>query len=130
MQGDAVGREACGCGRAVVFEGATIGQVFTGDVAMDCPVRGAGSTCATVQPKERSRGGHAAVSSLLTLAVWQTCLAMPSAPLAPSTHASQAAWLFTASALVAALRSRKARRALVALAKAIRRSRFPFPARW
>jgi len=47
--------ESCACDKATVFEGAVIGQVFTGDVRVECPFASTGTI-----PSGRSRhsGSH------------------------------------------------------------------------
>jgi len=66
----------CRCGSTTVFEGATIGQVFTGHVEMTCPI--AADRQQQAKEDDRRRAGSAPLATaLLTIAIWQAWLALP-----------------------------------------------------
>jgi len=79
----------CRCGSTTVFEGATIGQVFTGHVEMTCPI--AADRQQQAKDDNRQRAGSAPLATaLLTIAIWQAWLALPTGGSTPSTHALHA----------------------------------------
>lgn len=79
----------CRCGSTTVFEGATIGQVFTGHVEMTCPI--AADRQQQAKDDDRRRAGNAPLATaLLTIAIWQAWLALPTGGSTPSTHALHA----------------------------------------
>jgi len=66
----------CRCSGTTVFDGATIGQVFTGQVEMTCPI----ATQQTQQVERDSRqqtGNGPLATALLAIAIWQAWLALP-----------------------------------------------------
>jgi len=65
------GEVVCVCGGPTVFEGAVIGQVFTGEVQVHCP-----HTTTSVHDASRKRDRPLA-SALLAIALWQSWLALP-----------------------------------------------------
>lgn len=78
----------CRCGSTTVFEGATIGQVFTGHVEMTCPIA---ADRQQAKDDDRGRAGSAPLATaLLTIAIWQAWLALPTGGSTPSTHALHA----------------------------------------
>lgn len=88
------GREkgsVCGCVGNTVFEGAVIGQVFTGDVQIKCR--------AGVCHLEPHRGSSLP-TVLLSVAIWQAALAFPPDPVQPGRHAVAAVALLLAAAVV------------------------------
>lgn len=79
----------CRCGSTTVFEGATIGQVFTGHVEMTCPI--AVDRERQADDDSRQRAGSAPLATaLLTIAIWQAWLALPTGGSTPGTHALHA----------------------------------------
>lgn len=79
----------CRCGSTTVFEGATIGQVFTGHVEMTCPI--AVERQQQAKDDDQRRAGSAPLATaLLTIAIWQAWLALPTGGSTPSTHALHA----------------------------------------
>ena len=72
-----------------MFDGATIGQVFTGHVDMTCPI--AADRQQQAKDDDRRRAGSAPLATaLLTIAIWQAWLALPTGGSTPSTHALHA----------------------------------------
>lgn len=79
----------CRCSGTTVFDGATIGQVFTGHVEMTCPI--AADRQQQAKDYDRRRAGSAPLATaLLTIAIWQAWLALPTGGSTPSTHALHA----------------------------------------
>jgi len=56
----------CRCGGSTVFEGAVIGQVFTGNVQMLCP-----QATHTRNGSESKESGRSMSAALTALAIWQ-----------------------------------------------------------
>lgn len=103
----------CRCGGTTVFDGATIGQVFTGHVEMTCPI--AADRQAQAKDDDRQRAGSAPLATaLLTIAIWQAWLVLPTGGSTPSTHALHAL-LFLAGGTAARYLTPTALRAGVSL---------------
>lgn len=79
----------CRCSGTTVFDGATIGQVFTGHVEITCPVATDILRRAENDTKPRAGNGPLA-TALLTVAIWQAWLALPTSGSTPSSHALHA----------------------------------------
>lgn len=65
------GAETCVCSGQTVFEGAVIGQVFTGDVQMQCPHTTTSVHDTSTEPD------RPLASALLAIAIWQSWLTLP-----------------------------------------------------
>jgi len=76
----------CKCGGNTVFEGASIGQVFTGHVELKCPLVGPGAPEPAGVEKSRDRGSPW-VTALLTIALWQAWMALPTGTMGSSGYA-------------------------------------------
>jgi hypothetical protein len=75
----------CRCGSTTVFEGATVGQVFTGHVEMTCPIVAERQQQAKDDDRRRS-GSAPLATALLTIAIWQAWLAVPISWPEPAAH--------------------------------------------
>ena len=72
-----------------MFDGAAIGQVFTGHVDMTCPI----AADRQAQAKEDGRqhaGSDPLATALMTMAIWQAWLALPTGGSSPGEHALHA----------------------------------------
>jgi len=91
----------CRCGSTTVFEGATIGQVFTGDVEI---------TCLTKLPPERVlRRQPSTLDTFVAIAIWQALESV-----VPAVSGPQWQFLPTAAVLLIALSIRASVRYLKA----------------
>lgn len=71
------GHETCVCSGPTVFEGAVIGQVFTGDVQMQCP-HGEHPRVAQVETERApTETGRPLSTALIALAIWQATYPSP-----------------------------------------------------
>ena len=70
------GAVTCGCSCQTVFEGASIGQVFTGNVQLLCPYRPV-LDVATVSRRTSSGGIRPSTAALLAVAVWEWATTTP-----------------------------------------------------
>ncbi|HEL4252882.1 TPA: hypothetical protein UM795_000939 [Stenotrophomonas maltophilia] len=96
-----------------MFEGATIGQVFTGHVEMTCPI--AADRQQQAKDDDRRRAGSAPLATaLLTIAIWQAWLALPTGGSSPSTHALHALFFTLAGWVCRSAKLRAWARALLA----------------
>jgi hypothetical protein len=89
----------CRCSGTTVFDGATIGQVFTGHVEITCPIA-AKHVRQDDQGNERRAGNGPLATALLTVAIWQAWLALPVADLQPASHLTHAAFFLVAGIVV------------------------------
>lgn len=71
--GEGVGRGAatCVCKGQTVFEGAVIGQVFTGDVKMHCTHQPLLANRCSVRSERQTEGAYPLSTALIALAIWQ-----------------------------------------------------------
>ena len=93
------GEVVCVCGGPTVFEGAVIGQVFTGDVQMQCPHAHQHSEQAGERERAPTETGRPLSTALIALAIWQATY--PAAAVADDCGSSlaHAAMFFAAGAL-------------------------------
>lgn len=99
--GDGVTRGAakCICKGQVVFEGAVIGQVFTGDVQMVCPHTQRHDTAAAERARVPAETGHSLSSALMAIGIWQAIYAAPATDAVSDISLSHAAMFLVASCL-------------------------------
>lgn len=69
------GEAVCECSGSTVFEGAVIGQVFTGDVQMQCPR--AEQIAEQTADRAPTETGRPLSTALIALAIWQATYPMP-----------------------------------------------------
>lgn len=93
------GEVVCVCGGPTVFEGAVIGQVFTGDVQMQCPHAHHHGAQADERERAPTETGRPLSTALIALAIWQATY--PAAAVADDGGSSlaHAAMFFAAGAL-------------------------------
>lgn len=70
--------EACSCNAQAVYEGAVIGQVFTGNVQMECPLSQREQLPQTPSTEGDARGGPFA-TAMQTVAVWHVWVSVSGA---------------------------------------------------
>ena len=75
------GQGMCVCKGVTVFEGAVIGQVFTGDVQMQCPQQEGQHRCSYAWRAPISAATHSLSTALIAIGIWQSFL--------PSTQANE-----------------------------------------
>jgi hypothetical protein len=69
------GEAVCVCSGTTVFEGAAIGQLFTGDVRMQCPYAVQQATARQESVRETRETGCPLSTALIALAIWQAVYA-------------------------------------------------------
>lgn len=87
------------CGGPTVFEGAVIGQVFTGEVQMQCPHAHHDSAQADERERAPTETGRPLSTALIALAIWQATYPAPAVVDACGTSLVHAAMFFAAGAL-------------------------------
>lgn len=99
--GDGVERGAakCICKGQVVFEGAVIGQVFTGDVQMVCPHTQRHDAASAERAGVPAETGHPLSSALMAIGIWQAIYAAPASNAVCDASLSHAAIFLVASYL-------------------------------
>jgi len=92
------GEVVCVCGGPTVFEGAVIGQVFTGDVEMQCP-HAENPRAAPVETRRApTETGRPLSTALIALAIWQATYPSPVVETACGTPLSHAVLFLVAGA--------------------------------
>lgn len=110
----------CRCGGTTVFDGATIGQVFTGHVEMTCPI--AAEKARQVEHDiKRQAGSGPLATALLAIAIWQAWLALPIGGALPSSQAMHAMLFLCGGTAAKYIRADSVRVALWRGVKAARR---------
>ena len=72
------GAVTCGCSGQTVFEGAVIGQVFTGDVQMQCPLLERQRAACIEEPRRApTETGRPLSTALIAVAIWQATYPSP-----------------------------------------------------
>ncbi|KAA3601680.1 hypothetical protein D1178_06265 [Stenotrophomonas maltophilia] len=93
------GEVVCVCGGPTVFEGAVIGQVFTGDVQMQCPHAHHHSAQADERERAPTETGRPLSTALIALAIWQATYPAPAVADYCESSLAHAAMFFVAGAL-------------------------------
>lgn len=93
------GEVVCVCGGPTVFEGAVIGQVFTGDVQMQCPHAFQHSAQADERERAPTETGRPLSTALIALAIWQVTYPAAALPDDCGSSLAHAAMFFAAGAL-------------------------------
>lgn len=93
------GQAACVCGGPTVFEGAVIGQVFTGDVQMHCSQAEYQRAAQAETERAPTETGRPLSTALIALAIWQATYPSPVMAAACGTSLSHAALFLIAGAV-------------------------------
>lgn len=106
--GDAVERgvATCVCKGQTVFEGAVIGQVFTGDVQMQCPHAQHHHAACVKRERASAETGRPLSTALVAIAIWQATYPTPAVEAVCSSSLSHAAMLLVAGAITRYLKPR------------------------
>lgn len=89
----------CVCKGQTVFEGAVIGQVFTGDVQMLCPHAQRHHTACVGRERPSADTGRPLSTALVAIAIWQAIYAAPAIEAVCESSLSHAAMFLVASCL-------------------------------
>lgn len=92
------GSATCVCKGQTVFEGAVIGQVFTGDVQMQCPHAEHHRFAQTETERAPTETGRPLSTALIALAIWQATYPTPSIEAACGSTLPHAALFLVAGA--------------------------------
>lgn len=98
------------CGGPTVFEGAAIGQVFTGEVQMQCPFAARQSTVPQQPESAPKEAGRPLSTALIALAIWQALHAPQSVDGALGSSVVHALMFFAAGVLTRYFKSHTLRR--------------------
>lgn len=93
------GEVVCVCGGPTVFKGAVIGQVFTGDVQMQCPHAEHPRAAPVETRRAPTETGHPLSTALIALAIWQATYPSQSVEAACSSTLAHAGMLLIAGAV-------------------------------
>jgi len=103
------GEVVCVCGGPTVFEGAVIGQVFTGDVQMQCPHAEHPRAAPAETRRAPTETGRPLTTALIALAIWQATYPAPVVAEAYGSPLAHAAMFFAAGALTRYLKPKAVR---------------------
>ncbi|WP_149866599.1 hypothetical protein [Stenotrophomonas geniculata] len=120
------GAATCVCKGQTVFEGAVIGQVFTGDVQMQCPHAEHHRFAPAETERAPKETGRPLSTALLALSIWEVSLALPIVDVAAGSSVPKAALFLAAGVAVRYLKASAVRWAIERLLRA--RSRRSEPA--
>jgi len=101
-----------------VFEGAVIGQVFTGDVQMQCPHAEHHRAEPAVTERAPSETGRPLSTALLALSIWEVSMALPMVDVAAGSSLPKAALFLAAGVAVRYLKASLIRWAIERLLRA------------
>lgn len=116
--GVARGAGTCGCSGQTVFEGAVIGQVFTGDVQLQCPFTEGHRLACVEQNRARPESGRPLSTALIALAIWQATYPGPAVEAVCGSTLSHAGMFLVAGIFTRYLKPRILRRIRRRLAQA------------
>lgn len=99
------GVATCVCSGHTVFDGAVIGQVFTGDVQMQCPHAEHHRFAPAETERAPTETGRPLSTALLALSIWEVSLALPIVDVAAGSSLPKAALFLAAGVAVRYLKA-------------------------
>ncbi len=111
------GAATCVCKGQTVFEGAVIGQVFTGDVQMQCPHAEHHRFAQTETARAPTETGRPLSTALLALSIWEVSLALPIVDVAAGSSLPKAMLFLAAGVAVRYFKASVVRRVIERLLK-------------
>lgn len=106
------GVATCVCSGHTVFDGAVIGQVFTGDVQMQCPHAEHHRFAPAETERAPKETGRPLSTALLALSIWEVSLALPIVDVAAGSSLPKAALFLAAGVVVRYLKASAVRWAI------------------
>lgn len=110
------GAVTCVCKGQTVFEGAVIGQVFTGDVQVQCPHAERQHAAWIERERAPTETGRPLSTALIAIAIWQATYPAPAVEAVCGSSLSHAAMFLVAAGVTRYLKPRLLRWVRLALA--------------